>query len=216
MFTNIDCELYPEDCEVAFMPLHNQWVYLIQKNGTSSIRDDHQSNRVILRNRDLTDLEFVDIYLRNPQERYVSGVNTFVQHLQKDNPALDKDTLIWMSTRYLFLNRHYLPQLHWLINLSRFIGKDTKLRLRDFKDFSNIVSIHHRPDIQPVSPNDEKKILENDRSRELWFYLDQILIDDLVGQSVSWDEIKQHYQSHHSEIWTIVTQTANTFNHVLS
>ena len=33
MQTALDIELFPDLCEVVEMPLHNQWVYLIQKNG---------------------------------------------------------------------------------------------------------------------------------------------------------------------------------------
>ena len=38
MRTALDTELFPDLCEVVAMPLHNQWIYLIQKNGNSSLR----------------------------------------------------------------------------------------------------------------------------------------------------------------------------------
>ena len=31
MRTALDTELFPDRCEVVEIPLHNQWVYLIQK-----------------------------------------------------------------------------------------------------------------------------------------------------------------------------------------
>jgi hypothetical protein len=215
MLTNLDCELYPDLCEVAEMPLHRQWVYMIQKNGTSSIRDDPSTSYHILVNHEIGILEYVDVYIRNPRSRYVSGVNTFVQHTMRDHPELDPDTLIWMATRYLFLNRHYLPQILWLVNLARYLRSDSKIRIRDFRDYKNIVGIDHDARIKAASQDLIDKILVQDRGLELWFFADQILLD-LAGKSMTWTELKFHYQNHHAHVWETITAKALSVGNVLS
>ena len=40
MLTMLDSELYPDDCEVVELSQHGLNVYLIQKNGTTSLRYD--------------------------------------------------------------------------------------------------------------------------------------------------------------------------------
>jgi hypothetical protein len=215
MFTNIDFELYPDLCEVAHMPLHSQWVYMIQKNGTSSIREHGQTKFEILVNEQIRSLEFVDIYIRNPKERYISGVNTFVQYALRDHPDLDRDTIVWAATRYLFLNRHYLPQLLWVVNLSKYLSPDTILRFHDFRNYGNIIDLDHDARITPASQEFKEKILSQNNNLDFWFFADQILLD-LAGSQLCWNDVKSFYQERYPDIWKSLTKTARSFQHVLS
>ena len=200
MQTALDTELFPELCEVVEIPLHNQWVYLIQKNGSSSLRVQRALNNLITRfNEQITDLDFVDVYIRNPQSRYISGVNTYLQHLQRDHPELDYNTAFWFARRYKFLNRHYLPQFHWLANLSQYLHKDAKIRFRDFKDFSKIVDFDSDANISDPSPEFIKKLFESKSELEFWLFLDQILLN-LAGQEMTWTELIQHYKNNYPDI----------------
>jgi len=199
MRTALDTELFPDLCEVVAMPLHNQWVYLIQKNGNSSLRlQQARDNLAVFTNDEISVLDYVDVYIRNPRARYVSGVNTYLQHLQRDYPELDSFTAFWFAKRYKFLNTHYLPQLHWLANLARYLRSDAKIRIRDFKDFRKITDFQDRAEIVPPS-KDFVEMLLNDNNIELWLYLDQILLD-LAGQEFTWTELLDHYQHNHKNI----------------
>jgi hypothetical protein len=78
MQTPLYTELFPDQCEVVEMPLHTQWIYLIQKNGSSSLRGiAERHNLSVLVNEQLKSLKFVDVYVRNAKDRYISGVNTY-------------------------------------------------------------------------------------------------------------------------------------------
>jgi hypothetical protein len=143
MKTALDTELFPTKCEVVEMPLHNQWVYLIQKNGSSSLRiQQSRDNLAVFTNDEISALDYVDVYIRNPRARYVSGINTYLQHLQRDHPELDYLTAFWFARRYKFLNTHYLPQFHWVANLSKYLRDDTLIRFRNFQTFGNIADIN--------------------------------------------------------------------------
>ena len=201
MRTALDTELFPELCEVVEMPLHNQWVYLIQKNGSSSLRiQQSRDNLAVFTNDKISSLDYVDVYVRNPRARYVSGINTYLQHLQRDHPELDYSTAFWFARRYKFLNTHYLPQFYWIANISRYLRKDTKIRLRNFKDFGQITDLNLKPKAV-TSPTKQfvEMLFKDDPNIEFWLYLDQILLD-LVGQELTWPQLIEYYQHKHPDI----------------
>ena len=201
MRTALDTELFPKLCEVVHVPLHNQWVYLIQKNGSSSLRiQQSRDNLAVFANNEISALDCVDVYIRNPRARYVSGVNTYLQHLQRDHPELDYLTAFWFARRYKFLNTHYLPQFYWIANLSRYLRKDTKIRLKNFKNFSQITDLNLKPKAV-TSPTKQfiEMLFKDDANIELWLYLDQILLD-LADQELTWLQLIDHYQHNHPDI----------------
>ena len=201
MQTALDTELFPKLCEVVHVPLHNQWVYLIQKNGSSSLRiQQSRDNLAVFANNEISALDCVDVYIRNPRARYVSGVNTYLQHLQRDHPELDYLTAFWFARRYKLLNTHYLPQFYWIANLSRYLRKDTKIRLKNFKNFSQITDLNLKPKAV-TSPTKQfiEMLFKDDANIELWLYLDQILLD-LADQELTWLQLIDHYQHNHPDI----------------
>ena len=200
MKTSLDAELFPNLCEVVEIPLHNQWVYLIQKNGNSSLRfQQTRDNLGVFTNNQIRALDYVDVYIRNPRVRYVSGVNTYLQHLQRDHPELDLSTAFWFAKQYKFLNTHYLPQFHWLANLSRYLRSDAKIRIKDFRNFGAITDFKSRAEVPPPSQDFVTMLLQDNHSIELWLYLDQILLD-LAGQEYTWSELLEYYQRNHKNI----------------
>ena len=200
MLTALDTELFPDLCEVVEMPLHNQWVYLIHKNGNSSLRRQQaRDNLAVFTNDQIRALDYVDVYIRNPRARYVSGVNTYLQHLQRDHPELDSATAFWFAKRYKFLNTHYLPQFHWLANLSRYLGSDAKIRLRDFQDFEKIAEQDDRAKVIPPTEDFVNNLMMDNCNIDLWLYLDQILLD-LSGSVFTWNGLLEHYQHNHPHI----------------
>ena len=203
----LHAELFPDDCEVLEITPHNQFVYLILKNGNTSLRrEQHLQNLRLFRNEQIFDLEFVDVYIRDPKSRYISGVNTYLQHLQRDYPELDYKTALWFAKKYKFLNRHYLPQFHWIYNLSRFMNPDAKIRLRDFGLMESITDINFRSRVIPPTEEFEQKLFENDDNIEFWLYVDQILLD-LAGNEMSWQEILDHYQTNHANVMNVLSAT---------
>lgn len=215
MLASIDQELFPDDCEVVEMPLHNQWIYLIQKNGSSSLKNLSRSQSLkTYRNQEIGNLSTVDVYVRDPRSRYVSGVNTFVKMLFRKNPELDYQTSIWFATRYNFLNRHYLPQFHWIANLSRFLADDCRLRFHSMNQLRSVVSLDSKPAITPTDQQLIDLCQSLESQMEIWYYVDQILLD-LAGQQLTWQDLKSHYQQNHPNAWAVLTQH-HRFQNVLS
>ena len=200
MKTALDTELFP-DCEVVEMPLHNQWIYLIQKNGSSSLRiQQSRDNLAVCTNSEISTLDFVDVYIREPRDRYINGVNTYLQFLKRDHPELDYNTAFWFARRYKFLNTHYLPQFHWIANLSRYLHGDAKIRFRNFQNFGKVARINAKP-VGVTAPSDKfiKTLFNDDANIELWLYLDQILLN-LADREMTWQQVLDHYDSNYPEI----------------
>lgn len=215
MLTALDFELFPDDCEVIEIPSRNLWIYLIQKNGTSSLRyEAKKQDWSIIRNQDLKSLSVIDIYLRDPKRRYLSGINTFVQHLLRDNPTLDKETCIWTALRYPFLNRHFLPQWHWIANLSRFISNECVIRLHEVKELEEITKFRSRAEITPYDPAWADSISHDVDNLELWFLLDKILLG-CCGQELTWSEILNIYRHHPIKPLDLVTERFQQLTDVL-
>ena len=200
MRTALDTELFPDLCEVVEIPLHNQWVFLIQKNGSSSLKLQQEKDILTVHtNHEIAKLDHVDVYIRNPRSRYISGINTYLQHLQRDYPELDLSTAFWFAKEYKFLNTHYLPQFHWLANLSRYLRSDAKIRFRNFKDFGAITRFKFHADVVPPTQDFVDRLLTDNSGIELWLYLDQILLD-LAGQEFTWSQLLEYYQRNHKNI----------------
>ena len=201
MRTALDTELFPTKCEVVEMPLHTQWVYLIQKNGSSSLRiQQSRDNLAVFVNDKINDLDFVDVYIRDPRDRYINGINAYLQFLKRDHPELDYNTAFWFARRYKFLNTHYLPQFHWIANLSRYLHSNAKIRFRNFQDFGKVARINAKP-IGIVAPsiNFIETLFKDDTDIELWLFLDQILLD-LAGQEMTWSQLLDYYQRNHPDV----------------
>jgi hypothetical protein len=200
MRTALDTELFPNICEVVEIPLHKQWIYLIQKNGNSSLRlQQKRDNLAVFTNNEIQALDYVDVYIRNPRDRYISGINTYLQHLQRDHPELDFNTALWFAKRYKFLNTHYLPQFHWLANLAQYLRADAKIRLRNFQNFDSVVDIKSRAGVIPPDADFVKELMKDNHDIELWLYLDQILLN-LVGQEFTWNKLLEYYRHNHKNI----------------
>lgn len=204
MLVPLDDILFPNDCKVVHMPLCDQWVFHIQKNGTSTLRKEQIRNDYRLYiNEEIGQLEFVDVYVRDAKSRYVSGVNTFLEFLHKDHPDLDMDTAFWFAKTYKFLNRHFLPQFFWVLNLSRYLNPTAHLRFHDFESINKITNLHDVTTRWTIEPDFQQRLLD-DHDMELWFFLDQIL-RDLSGQELTWQQLKDHYRQRHPEIWQLIT-----------
>ena len=203
MFCPLDVELFPEDCRVTHLSSCDQWIYWIQKNGTSSLKEEELNGAKSYRNQDIISLSVIDLYIRNSRARYISGVHTYLEFLHRDHPELDANTALWFVKRYKFLNRHFLPQFFWLINLSRYLAPDTQLRIRNLKDLKYATTYMEGPEINKLSKDFAEKLLSDDPNMELWFFVDKILLD-LVGYSFTWSQIVDHYQTKHSDIWNLM------------
>lgn len=187
MLSQLDNIIFPDRCDVLEIVPSQRYVYPIYKNGSSSL---YNSGYRLLEHDELKQIEVVDIYVRDPYERFVTGVNSFLKY----NQNLDRNTTLHFISNFLFLNRHFCPQFHWLVNLQRFT--DAKIRINPIESITEITNLKSNTNSSQLLDD----ILNQDKIN---FYLsiDKVLTEDLIDQTVPFKFIVQTIQHRYSEVY---------------
>ena len=214
MFSELDNIIFPDSCEVIKVTSQH-YVFPIFKCGRSSLTESMQDKGWTfvpeLHIKDISDP--ITVFLRDPRERFISGVNTFVQHLQGND--LDTHTVLYFVNRYLFLNRHYTPQFFWLVNLLRYAGPNVRVTLKPMSDIDLLTDRHSYADVEPITTELLAKIHSFNWSKlELYFYLDQILLNHM-NQTVKIIDLLEHIKTHHAELYDLTFKRAQDIVNVL-
>ena len=190
MLSNLDCIIFPDRCEVIEIVPSQRYVYPIFKNGSSSLfMAAKQHSWSIRLNQQIKKIAEIQVVLRDPQSRLVSGINTFIQQTMRDHPSLDRKTVIWFAKNYLYLNRHYAPQFSWLVNLARYMNSDTTIKFITMQDLDSITELHKKPSgVEEVNPEILQEI-GNIENLEMYQRLDQVLVDYCIGQVMTFEHI---------------------------
>ena len=217
MFSEVDSIIFPDSCEVIQVA-SQQFVYPIFKCGRSSLTLSMESKGwTFVAEKDIPTIAGpITIFLRDPRDRFLSGVNTYLQHLENEGNNLDQHTVLYFINRYLFLNRHYAPQFFWLLNLARFTGPDTLVTFSSMTEIGRLTDLNHRADVDPITNELREKIESFDWSKlELYYYLDQILLDH-IGKTIKLRDLIKYVQTKHSMLYKIVFQKTLDIVDVLS
>lgn len=178
MFGSILTELFPDDCLVLEIVPSSRYVYPIFKNGSTSLV---KSGYKLLTADQLSTIENVEVYVRNPHERFVSGVQTY---LSKIDSKLDKSTVMHLIEKYFYLNRHFCPQLFWLINFRRF--SNASYTIKSINELHNLTDFYENQ-----STLDIELVNRFSNNSKIKFYneMDEVLTVNLIGKTVSLEEI---------------------------
>jgi len=203
MLSYIDPILFPDECEVLEIA-PNHYVYNIFKNGSSSLRE---SGFRKLSLQEVATLTHVDIYVREPFDRYVGGVQKYLEDLDL---KYDRATVLLMVQEFLFLNRHFALQFHWLVNLRRHC--DPAITIRPLRELGLLTTeTRHVMDRDPT-------LIDYFRTHDrLWYYLqlDKALFQDLIGQTVYFKDILDCIQNQYPSVYHEVIQRSQHICSVL-
>jgi hypothetical protein len=208
MLSRIDEIIYPNRCEVIEFMDPQRFVYPIFKNGSTSLLEHakHQGCKVLL-NEQIKRIPTVDVILRDPITRFISGTNTFVCHTKQENPNLDLDTIIYFAENYLFLNRHYAPQLSWLLNLKQYLHANAKLRLHDMTALSTFTPLTSNPIEENLLNTRVVERLKTNIHNEMYIRLDSLLLQ-LVGREMSFVDIMEYLHEQDPTAYSKIKCTA--------
>jgi len=176
MISQIDNIIFPDRCEV--LELESQrYVYPIFKNGSTSL------SRAAIRTLGIDELqtiETVDVFVRDPYDRFLTGAQTYLSH----NTHLHRETALHFISEYLFLNRHFCPQFHWLVNLQRHTS--VSMRLLPMEQISEVTQA-----VKNQHPRDPGLEQYFDGNLKVQFYLqlDKVLTETLLGRTVTMGDI---------------------------
>ena len=216
MFSEVDSIIFPDSCEVIQVA-SQQFVYPIFKCGRSSLTVSMESKGwTFVPESDIAKINKpITVFLRDPHERFLSGVNTYLQHLAAEVTNLDPHTVLYFINRYLFLNRHYAPQFFWLLNLARFSRPDTLVTFKPMTEISQLTDLKLNANVIPITDKLQEKIDSFDWAKlELYLYLDQVLLDQ-VGKTMKLHDLITHVQTNHSTLYELVFRPTLNIANVL-
>ena len=109
-------------------------VYPIFRNGSTSLFRACNKRYV---NEEISKCENIQILIRDPSVRFVSGVNMYSE---QNNLSVEET---WSKAQQgILVDRHFCPQYIWLLHLYKFY-KGT-VTLRKFEHISTLTSIHRK------------------------------------------------------------------------
>lgn len=195
MLSRIDDIIYPNRCEVIEFLDPQRFVYPIFKNGSTSLTEyARQQGYKTLLNEQIKRISIIDVVLRDPMDRFLSGFNTYVYNTKQSNPQLDINTIIYFAENYLFLNRHYAPQLSWIINLSKYTNSQAKLHLHDMSSLNKFTPLSITSIEKNMLSSEVIDRLKNNIHNEMYQRLDHLLLE-LVGKETTVNEILAHLKA---------------------
>ena len=193
MLSRLDDIIFPNRCEVLEIVPSQRYIYPIFKNGSTSIMTQAvNQNYKLLINNQIKRATVIDVILRDPLERFISGINSFVYNTKRENPQLDVNTIIYFAETYLFLNRHYCPQISWLVNLSKY--SDAKLQFYTMEELPNYTPLNVSPEEEKILDNSTIERLTNNVHNEMYLRLDNCLMD-LIGQQLTFTEVLEYIKN---------------------
>ena len=120
-------------------------IYPIFKNGRTSLYHyslKKQAKTFI--NEQLKSLKHIHVFLREPEERFISGVNTYIEF---ENLGSQEDTTLKQIEEMKICDRHFIPQYFWLMHLSKYFKGS--IRLATIEELRLTISTRD----EPVKPN---------------------------------------------------------------
>lgn len=204
MFGRLGQILFPDEVEVLEIIPQRQYVYPIFKNGSTSL---HKSSYLAVNNQELKNLTNIEVFVRNPHDRFLSGVQTYISQLGAE---CDSQTVLALISQNLYLNRHFCPQLYWILNLSRFTS--AKLTIKPFEELSLITGHIANQSI----PNPKIAEFFKKNSKILFFNeIDEVLTVNLIGKTVTIEEILYTLKENYTELYNDTFKTAKEILNVL-
>ena len=194
MLSYLDPIIFPDQCIVYEIDI-DRYVYPIFKNGSSSLAAKGYRQ---LSHDEIRKLSTIEVYLRDPYERYVSGVQTYLSNL---GPGYDRATVLKMIGEFLFLNRHFALQFHWLTNLARFT--DAWIRFRPMEELQT--ATEHTFNVISRDPALLDYFKDNSK---LHFYLqlDKILFEWYMDKTAPFSQVVNRVRGHHYELYKEVIE----------
>lgn len=123
-------KLLNTDCVVVDVGPHT--IYPIFRVGQSTLMSVCDRKYV---NKEIDHCNHVDIMIREPEERFVSGVN---EYCRQNN--LDVESTWNEINLGRIHDRHFTPQYLWLLHLYKFYKGF--VTIRPFKHISNVTEVH--------------------------------------------------------------------------
>ena len=180
-------KIFTTDCQIILVG-DNNLVYPIFKNGqTSLFRYAREKKLIVLKNQQLQDVKKIKVYLRDPLQRFVSGVHTVIE-LEKIN---DVDIFLKDVECFATYNRHFIPQFYWLLHLSKYFKG--LVVMRPTEELYDLIPLRKGPNIKTLTEARKKQILSI--NNKAYVDVDYKLMNRYIGQTVELKKIIKEFKN---------------------
>ena len=175
-------------CEAIRVEPYGFVTYPIYKNGRTSLWEYATDNNCkTFINEELKTLDHIIVYLRNPLERFISGVHTY---LEFENLGSQEDTILKQIEEMTVCDRHFVPQFIWLIHLSKYF-KGT-VRIDSVSELYQAIPNRGSPSIPEIT-NKRKQKIKKINSKN-YTDIDEKIIEKYMCKSIKLETlIKEFY-----------------------
>lgn len=181
-------KLLNTNCEAIRVEPYGFVAYPIYKNGRTSLWEYATDNNCkTFINEELKTLDHIIVYLRNPLERFISGVHTY---LEFENLGSQEDTILKQIEEMTVCDRHFVPQFIWLIHLSKYF-KGT-VRIDSVSELYQAIPNRGSPPIPEIT-NKRKQKIKKINSKN-YTDVDEKIIEKYMCKSIKLETlIKEFY-----------------------
>ena len=181
-------KLLNTNCEAIRVEPYGFVAYPIYKNGRTSLWEYATDNNCkTFINEELKTLDHIIVYLRNPLERFISGVHTY---LEFENLGSQEDTILKQIEEMTVCDRHFVPQFIWLIHLSKYF-KGT-VRIDSVSELYQAIPNRGSPPIPEIT-NKRKQKIKKINSKN-YTDIDEKIIEKYMCKSIKLETlIKEFY-----------------------
>jgi len=179
--------LFTTDCCVILLE-DNSAVYPIFKNGQTSLFYYAREKKLkILKNKQLQHIKKIKVFLRDPLQRFVSGVHTVIE-LEKINNI---DVFFKEVECFKTYNRHFIPQFYWLLHLSKYFKG--LVELRPSEELYDLIPLRKGPNIKTLTAARKKQIMSI--NNKAYVGVDYKLMDRYIGQTIDLEKIIKEFKN---------------------
>ena len=185
-------DILTSHCEVIELK-DKQYVYPIFKNGRSSLNNYAAKNNLnVLKNKEISDLKKITIFLRSPEDRFASGVHTF---FYLTGESCNTNSLKRVEN-FDLIDRHFVPQYLWLFHLHKYF--DGLVCLKSVDELYRLIPNRDGPWAGNVKPwtamtkEEKQHILSIQHER--YVDVDKKIIKKYMNKSIALKKIIQEFK----------------------
>jgi hypothetical protein len=170
-------KLVTTDCTVIQLS-DKMFVYPMYKNGSTSLKYYSEKNHLnIFKNKEISKLKNITVFLRNPTDRFISGVHSYLEY----EKIKDVDKELKKIEKFETLDRHFIPQYFWLLHLLKYFNGN--LEIKSVSDLYNLIPNRDAPrDVRKITKEKKEKIKSIDYKK--YINIDEQIIKKYLNETV--------------------------------
>ena len=169
---------------IKLLEIKDRYVFPMFKNGWTSLNDHANKHKLKwLINEQCARVDEVVVFVRDPKERFVSGVHTFIELHRRMMPTLHYDTVLHMIANREIVNDHFVAQHVLLSRLAQYF--QGRLDIKSMSDLDQFVDVRRSPTLgQYGSRTGLPRITESQRNAIL-----KVMPEDMNDEYVLYSAI---------------------------